>query len=288
MLAPDGSPLRKHYFFPKDNRALEREEIVKGYEVEKNRYVMVTDDELEALEPVKSREIDLRRFVPSDAIDPMYFDRAYFFAPTGDSKKPYRLLAEVMEKTRRAGIATFVMRSKEYFVAILSENGILRAETLRFSDELRTPEDVGLPKAIPAPASAVKQIIREIRAAAVKKFDTGDLKDQEAERLLALIQKKKAAGEGVIHPPEAEDNEREEDNGNVINIMDILKRSLARADSKRGKSNKTASGESASMRELEGKNKKELYEYAKELNVPGRSDMDKDELTAAIRKAQKH
>src|SRR5207248_7073669 len=108
---------------------------------------VVTDEELERLAPEKSRDIDLRRFVEAEAIPPMYFERSYFLVPAGGSAKAYRLLAATMEETHRAGIATFVMRGKEYLVAILSENGILRAETLRFSDEIRSPEDVGLPEA---------------------------------------------------------------------------------------------------------------------------------------------
>ena len=87
--------------------------------------------------PEKSREIDLRRFVPLEQIDPMYFDRAYFLVPDKEAPKAYRLLAQSLENMGRAGIATFVMRGKEYLVAIIAEGGVLRAETLRFEDELR-------------------------------------------------------------------------------------------------------------------------------------------------------
>jgi DNA end-binding protein Ku len=174
-------------------------------------------------------------------------------------------------------------------VAILSENGILRAETLRFAEEFRKPEDVGLPKPIPAPASTVRVIDKEIRAAAAGKLDSSELKDRDSERMMALIEKKKAAGEGVIHPPpDAEDEEDEEDDRKVIDIMDVLKRSLERTGSRAGRSDKDASAaESESVRELGGKSKKELYENAKELDIPGRSAMDRDELIEAIRKATK-
>jgi DNA end-binding protein Ku len=287
MLSPDGTPLRRQFFCPKEDRPVERNEIVRGYEYTKDQYIMVTDDELEALEPEKSREIDLRRFVPVDQIDPMYFDRAYFFAPTGDSKKPYRLLAEVMEKTRRAGIATFVMRSKEYLVAILSENGILRAETLRFAEELRTPADVGLPEPVAAPASTVRVIDKEIRAATAEKLDVDELTDKDSERLAALIEKKKAAGEGVIHPEiTPEDEDEEQDGGKVIDIMEVLKRSLKRTGASEAKSKKDdSSPEPMSARELQRKSKKELYEKAQELDIPGRSAMDREDLIKAIRQA---
>ena len=91
----------------------------------------------------------------ADEIQPIYFERAYFLAPGEGSGKAYRLLAETMERKGRAGIATFVMRGKEYLVAILAENGILRAETMRFSDEVRSPKEVGLPEAKAAPKAAV-------------------------------------------------------------------------------------------------------------------------------------
>jgi len=284
MLGPDGTPLKRRFYCPKEDRPIEREEIVRGYEYEKDKYVLVTDEELEALEPKKSREIDLRRFVPVDQIDPMYFDRAYFLAPTGDSQKPYRLLAEAMEKTGRAGIATFVMRSKEYLVAILSENGILRAETLRFADEIRTPEEVGLPPPIHVPESTVTEMDQEIQAAAAENLDLNEMEDRGSERLLALIERKKKAGEGVIHPQQ-DTMEDEEEGGEVIDIMEVLKRSIERAESE-SKKKAASPGASAEIdvRELQKKSKKELYDQARELDIPGRSAMDREELIEAIRK----
>src|SRR5690606_3909652 len=140
-------PLTRRYVCPEhEDRFLSRDEIVRGYEIEDGEYVLVTDEELESLAPEKSRAIDLRKFVDVAEIDPMYFKRSYFLTPAEDeANRAYRLLAETMERSGRAGIATFVMRGKEYLVALLAENGVLRAETLRFVDEIRRPEDVGLP-----------------------------------------------------------------------------------------------------------------------------------------------
>jgi DNA end-binding protein Ku len=112
MLDADGTPLARRYYCPEHGREVPPEEIVRGYEIDKERYVVVEDHELEALTPRKSRDIDLTRFVRQEEIPPFFFDRAYFLTPSGDSTKAYRLLAEVMEKSRRAGIATFVMRLK--------------------------------------------------------------------------------------------------------------------------------------------------------------------------------
>src|SRR5690242_6652802 len=146
MLGPDGQPLSRRYYAEKSGKDLDADEVVRGFEVDKNKFVVITDEELERLEPEKTRDINLTQFVPADSISPLYFERGYFLTPAAGSQKAYKLLAETMDKNNLAGIATFVMRGKEYLVAIFSEKGILRAETMRFADEVRSPEDVGLPK----------------------------------------------------------------------------------------------------------------------------------------------
>ena len=163
MVDEDGTPLRRRYFCSKDGEPLEADDIVRGYEVEKDRFVIVKDEELEALAPEKSREIDLKRFVPLAQIDPIWFERGYFLAPDKGAMKAYRLLANTMEQEGRAGIATFVMRGKEYLVAIIGQQGLLRAETLRFHDELRTPDDVGLPTLDKADAKRIRRWKRRSR-----------------------------------------------------------------------------------------------------------------------------
>src|SRR2546421_10348321 len=114
MLSPEGEPLSRRYFSQKSGKELDDEDMVRGYEIDKDRYVVVTDEELERLAPEQSRDIDLRRFVPLEEIPPLYFDRSYFLAPSEGSEKAYKLLAETMKKEDLAGIATFVMRGKEY------------------------------------------------------------------------------------------------------------------------------------------------------------------------------
>src|SRR3989442_10822373 len=132
--------------------------MVRGFEYEKGKYVIVTDEELERLAPEQSRDIDLRKFVDLESIPPLYFDRSYFLAPSEGSEKAYKLLAETMKKEALAGVATFVMRGKEYLVAIFPENGILRAETMRFADEIRSPKEIDLPEKKKVPAATVQKI----------------------------------------------------------------------------------------------------------------------------------
>jgi DNA end-binding protein Ku len=288
MLSTDGTPLVRRYYCPRENRPVEREEIVRGFEIRKDEFVVVTDEELEALEPKKSREIDLRRFVPLERIDPSLFDRPYFLVPSGQSAKPYRLLAKTMERTGRAGIATFVMRTKEYLVAIIAENGILRAETLRFADEIRSADRLGIPEPSAASEESVRRIGREIRKATRDELDPDELTDHEARRLHELALKKRAAGIGVIRPEEGElspvGGQEEEREGNVIDIMHLLKQSLgsrpAEKDRSEGSSGRIADEEET----LQGMSRSELYERAKELNIPRRSSMSREELAEAIRR----
>jgi DNA end-binding protein Ku len=146
MLGPDGQPLARRYYAEKTGKDLDADDVIRGYEIKKDKFVTITDEELERLEPEKTRDINLTQFVPAGSIPPLYFERGYFLTPAAGSQKAYKLLAETMDQNELAGIATFVMRGKEYLVAIFSENGILRAETMRFADEIRSPADVGLPK----------------------------------------------------------------------------------------------------------------------------------------------
>ena len=221
MLGPTGVPLSRRYYSQKTGRDLDDDEVVRGYEIKKGKYVVVTDEELERLEPKRTRDIDLRRFVNRDSIPPIYFERAYFLTPSG-SEKAYRLLAETMERGGRAGIGTFVMRGKEYLVAIFSDNGILRAETMRFADELRSPAEIGLPKKKKLLKASVARFERMIKKDAAAQLSAKEMKDSETERLLKLVEKKHARGKDVVETEEAEAA-----GGNVVDIMEVLKKNLA-------------------------------------------------------------
>lgn len=222
MLGPNGEPLARRYFSQKTGRDLDDEDIVRGYEIDKDEYVVVSDEELERLAPDQSRDIDLRRFVDLQSIPPLYFDRSYFLAPSAGSEKAYKLLSETMEKSDLAGIATFVMRGKEYLVAIFPENGILRAETMRFADEIRSPKEVGLPEKKKLPAATVKKFETLIRKNSDKHLSLKELKDEKTAELLKLVEKKRKQHKDIV---EVEVPERDE--GKVIDLMAVLKKSLA-------------------------------------------------------------
>ena len=221
MLGPDGQPLARRYYAEKTGKDLDSDEVVRGYEIDKNKYVVITDEELERLEPEKTRDINLTQFVPADTIPPLYFERGYFLTPAAGSQKAYKLLAETMEKNDLAGIATFVMRGKEYLVAIFSERGILRAETMRFPDEIRTPGDVGLPKKKAAPAATVKKFERLISTKSKKQFSPTKLADKQTDDLLKLVKKKEKQRGNVVRVEEEADTDNK-----VIDLVQVLKKSL--------------------------------------------------------------
>ena len=223
MLAPDGHPLRRRFYCSKEGRQVPSEHLVRGFELEDGSHVVVTDEEIESVAPERSRDIDLKRFVPVAEIDPMFFDRPYVLAPAGESTKAYRLLATVMEESGRAGIATFVMRGKEYLIAILPANGLLRAETLRFADELRSAEDVGLEDLGRPSATVVRKLEKAIGALAADEIDPAELEDPWTERLRAIAEKKRRKGEDVY---EVGEEAAAEEGAEVIDLMAVLKRSL--------------------------------------------------------------
>lgn len=223
-LAPDGTPLRREYVCPKHDRPLEPDEIVRAYELDDGELVVVTDEELDGLAPEASHEIELQRFVDRAELSPLLFDRPYFLLPSSGSTKPYRLLVQVLEAGQRAGIATFVMRGHQHVVAILAEDQLLRAQTLRFASQLRTPDDIGLPSAAEQVEDPQVERMRVlIREHVEADIDPAELEDDARTQILALAERKLAEGRDVIDVPEPESS----DDAEVIDLMDVLKRSLS-------------------------------------------------------------
>lgn len=222
MLGAEGVPLRRRYYSSQSGKELAPEQMVRGYEIEKDKYVVVSDEELDKLSPEKSQDIDLRRFVNKDAIPPLYFERGYFLAPAEGSTKAYQLLAAVMEKSGRAGIATFVMRGKEYLTAIVAENGILRAETMRFKDEVRTPEYIGLPEKAEVPAQLVHHFEQLIAKKAAPELSRDELHDDAAEALLEIVKKKQTHKENVVESGAVQSGGEPQE----VDVLEALKRSL--------------------------------------------------------------
>jgi DNA end-binding protein Ku len=216
---PDGEPPERDFYAPETGLDLEKEETVRGYEA-KPEFVTITEEELERLAPEKSRDINLRVFVARSEISPMYFERAYILTPADKSGKAYRLLAEIMEYSQRVGIATFVMLGKEYLVAILARGGILRAEMMRFGDEVRRPFDIVLPKRKRPSSTAVEKFHKTIERLAKNTLDLDEVRDKYAERMLKFIQKKRARVRNVRN------DSLRKGPAEIVDLSEVLKRNV--------------------------------------------------------------
>ena len=177
-------------------------DIVKGREVDDDTYVLLTDDELESVEPGRTRTIDITDFVDLAEVDPIYFQRTYYLAPRGDgADRSYELLQKAMADTNRAGIATLVMRSKEYLVAVRPQAEILALETMYFADEIRDPvEATGYePSGQPARPREVT-IARQLIESMTTDWDPASYVDTYRERVEELIESKRT-GETIETRP---------------------------------------------------------------------------------------
>lgn len=236
MLAPDGTPLARIYV-SEDGRPLSRDEIARGYEVEPGRFVLVTDEELAQLAPRRSRDIELGRFVDRRSIDPAWFVRPYFALPGGDQIRAYRLLAEVMEASDRAAIASFVLRGSPQVVAIVAERGLLRVHALRFGDEVRDPVQMEIPAPSRAEPGEVRELARAIAALREDALDLAELATETGPDLLAVARRKLERGEDVLRAtespqtPDASESEEDPEGAEVIDlyalIQDRLRKSAA-------------------------------------------------------------
>lgn len=270
------------------DREVAFEDIDKGYEVAKGQYVIVTPDELESVEPGRSKSIEIEDFVDLADIDPVYFRSTYVVAPAReDAARPYALLQAAMERSGRAAIARFVMRSKQHLAVVRPANGRLVLETLYFSDEIRLAEDIrelGYLDGADEPSAKELTMAEQLLDSLTVDWDPSRYEDTYRERVLELI-RAKAEGEAVV-------SEREEESAPVIDLMAALEASVARAKEGRaaagaGSATSTGSGsdEPTSGPDLAQMTKDELYEEAQRLEVPGRSRMGKDQLIAAIEAA---
>jgi DNA end-binding protein Ku len=283
MVDAEGTFLSRRFFSGDDLEPLDPDDLARGYEVETDRFIVIEDEELEALDPEKSREIDLGKFVAIDELDPVHFERPYFLVPDGGTTKAYRLLAKTMEEEQRAGIATFVMRGKEYLCAILAERGILRAETLRFRDEVRTPEAIGLPPKQDAETRTVSELAKAIKSLHAKHLDRAQLTDRHTKRIVALAEKKRKSGIDVVESGEDE-QEAKESATDVIDLMQVLKERLEGKARARRASGGGKSAAAEPPNRLEERSKADLYAMAQDRGIPGRSAMTKRELIKAIRR----
>jgi len=220
--AETGARIRYRRVSEQTGEEVPNDQIVKGYELEPGRYVVVEGDELAALKPKASRQIEIEDFVDLSEIDPIYFEQPYYLIPDKDAEKAYRLLADVMKDENKVAIGRFVLRSKEALVAIRPVDGALCLETMRYADEVLEPgRDIEMPEDAAAPSARELDMARQLVNTLTGTFDPEKYRDEYREEVLALIDRK-AAGEEVVASPAPEEPAK------VLDLMAALEASLAR------------------------------------------------------------
>jgi DNA end-binding protein Ku len=214
-----GSRIKYQTYCPVCDQVVDRDDLVKGYELGKEQYIRVTEDELEALEGEASKDIDIAEFVPLATVDPVYLDKAYFLGPDKGGAKPYQLLARALEKAEQVAVARFILRGKESLVLIRAFPRGLILHTMYFHDELRDFGEIDKGESVKTKESELQLALRLVRELASEAFDPKKYDDEYRRRVLALLKEKAEGNEVTIAPPRAP-------RGKVIDLMDALKRSL--------------------------------------------------------------
>jgi DNA end-binding protein Ku len=219
----DGVRIQQKRVCPADGEEVPWDDIVKGYEISPDRYVIVTPEELEALDPKKTKTIDIEEFVDLEEIDPLYYDHPYYLLPGQGAAKPYKLLADAMREASKVAIARVVIRTKEQLVAIRPVGDVLAMATMNFADEVVDPDSFD-----EAPGEDVDTTKRELEMARqlidslTAEFEPTKYHDEYREAVLDMIERK-SEGEEIVLQPAAEEPEK------VPDLMAALEASLAAA-----------------------------------------------------------
>jgi DNA end-binding protein Ku len=216
-----GSRLRQQYICIKEDVVVPREEMAKGYEFAKDQYVMFSAEELKAMEEAGTHTADITEFVPIEAIDPVYYDKAYYLAPDKGGAKPYALLAKALRESRRCALGRWAARGKQYIVMIRPVEDGLVMQQLLYSAEVRSIQDIEIPKT-EVKDSELKLAQQLIEQQATDTFDPSAYTDEVRARIEAAVQKKVEGQEITL----AEAPER--GGAQVIDLMEALRASLGR------------------------------------------------------------
>ena len=214
----DGARLKQQYICTKCGEVVDRDHTVKGYEHSKGNYVVLSTEELKALDAVATQTIALEEFVPAESVDPLYVEKSYYLGPDKGGERAYKLIHDAMLETGLVGVASYSARGKQYIVALRPfQNGLI-VHQLRYAQEVKPWAEVpipDLPEIKPAELGLAKQIIQQI---AHETWDPNRYKDEVQERMMELINKK-VEGQEITVTPEAP-------TGKVIDLMEALKASL--------------------------------------------------------------
>jgi len=202
----DYSPLSRRMFCPAEGTMVPPDEIIRGYEILPDKYILMTDEELESVSPERSRTIEIIEFIDMKEVDPIYYDHPYYLVPSKGGEKAYQLLVEVMRRTNKAGLAKFVLAEREYLVAVTSKDGALALTTLHYSDEILPDEDIFVKKGkIEAgEESRIKKSIEQM----IEDFNPGKYADERRKKLVNLLAAK-AKEKKPVEAPAVEEEEGE-------------------------------------------------------------------------------
>jgi DNA end-binding protein Ku len=227
----DGAPIEVRRWCSKEDIEVDYEEITHGYEVDDGSWVTISDLELQAIEPRRTRTIDIEQFVELAEVEPMFFDHPYWLVPASDddgTRRAYRLLTEVMGQSDRAALGRFVMRAKEYLALVRERDGALTLTTMLLADEVRPTKEINA-----ATQKSHKPARKQLDAAVAviealsEDWDPGRYKDRYRDRLRKVVQRKRK-GETIsapdtTTPPEA-----------VPDLMEALERTLQELQERAG------------------------------------------------------
>ena len=227
-----GARVRQRYWDPTEERLVERDELVKGYEFAKDQYVVFNPDELKVLEAQATNSIDVIEFIPFEVVERLWLAKAYFLGPDKGGERAYRLLSAALRQTGRAALGRYAARGKEYIVLVRPMEDGLLLEQLYYPTELRTFDEVPIGDAEVKEAE-LELAVQLIEQASVDEFRPEQFEDTVASRVLELIEKK-IEGEEITSAPEVEPE------GKIIDLMEALKASLDSTGGKGGKTRKPA------------------------------------------------
>lgn len=232
MRASDNSRIQFKRVSAADGAEVPDDQIVKGFELEPDRYVTLTPADLDALDPEKNRQISIMKFVDMKEIDCILFDKAYYLAPDKNAGKAYALLLDVMKETKKVAIARMVLHAREHLVILRPYRNAVSLFTLYYDDEVVAPSSLeNLPGEKDAPNAAELAVAKQLVDAISGKFDPKEFHDEYRERVLQLVNQK-AAGKKIVAPPGAPARAT-----NVVDLMSALRASVE-ASRKTPKANK--------------------------------------------------
>jgi DNA end-binding protein Ku len=269
----DDGPIGYDKICTLEERPVTNDEIVKAFEYKKGQLVHLADEDFEAVHVDGQHSIDLEDFVPYDEIDPVFFAHTYLVGPEEGAEKPYALLVRALAESALVGIGKFVMRNRQYLGCLRVRDGTLALEQLHFADEIDPPSGI-----TPSRAPAVGKRELDMALSLIDSF-SGEwrpekYRDTYTDALRELV-KAKVKGRDVHRAPEREEEE-------TPDLMEVLRLSVEQA--KRGRRNgRRRDGSRATVDSL---SKKELEAAARELDIPGRSRMSREELAKAVAAAR--